>query len=156
MDPDEIAAAISDFGGAELRRVREAVERRRDELEQSSVLERRKPRQRNPPARVPLEPQDRHAAGSVLVLLSARGWQAAQPVRGQDLRDPEALLEEKLARQDPLVKIGQTRAETIPALNLRTLRAALRAVLGLCGVIPLGRPLPAVLRAFGPLVGDPS
>jgi hypothetical protein len=40
LDPDEIAAAISDFGGAELRRVREAVERRRDELKQSSVVER--------------------------------------------------------------------------------------------------------------------
>jgi hypothetical protein len=33
--------------------------------------------------------------------------------------DPEALLEEKLARQDPLVKIGQTRAEKLsPLLTL--------------------------------------
>jgi hypothetical protein len=99
LSPDEIAAAISDRSGPELERVRQALERRREQLvKQSTVVERR------------------WYHGSGILQLEYRSNPKSGTQRGPywyfywreegcqhslyvgKTSDPEALLEEKLAR----------------------------------------------------------
>ncbi len=93
MDLDSILEAISNMSGLELEHVREAVERRRERLKQSTVLQRRKHgpaaaqlRQRYPAVGAQSEPQNRHDAWTLLVLPLSGGRKAAHPLRWQDRR----------------------------------------------------------------------
>ena len=98
MDPDEIIAAISDFSGPELERVRQALERRREQLvKQSTVVERRN----HGSGILQLEYRTNPKSGTQRGPYWYFYWReegCQHSLYVGKASDPEALLEEKLAR----------------------------------------------------------